>query len=89
MHSCHSQKSTAANVVATIPREVKSNPKTPAARQLLAMMVVAEDAPLYELALQLVEQCLSFFQIGRVEAFAEPAVDRGEHRARLFAIALL
>ena len=27
---------------------------------------------------QLIKQCLSLFQIERVEAFGEPAVDRGE-----------
>jgi hypothetical protein len=32
---------------------------------------------------QLVEQRLCIFQIGGVEAFGEPAVDFGEHRARL------
>jgi hypothetical protein len=33
--------------------------------------------------LQLVEQFLSLFQIERVEAFGEPALDRGEKLASL------
>jgi hypothetical protein len=36
---------------------------------------------------QIVEQCLGVFQVGGVEAFCEPAVDVGEHRARLVATA--
>jgi hypothetical protein len=37
---------------------------------------------------QLVEQRLGVFQVGGVEAFGEPAVDFGQHRARLVAFAL-
>src|SRR5215469_5023445 len=37
---------------------------------------------------QLVQQRLSFLQIGGVEAFGEPVVDLGEHRAGLVATAL-
>src|SRR6266849_3548014 len=38
---------------------------------------------------QLVEQRLGISQVGGVEAFGEPAVDFGEHRARLVATTLL
>ena len=34
------------------------------------------------LAVQLVEQRLGVFEVGGVEAFGEPVVDVGEHRAR-------
>jgi len=37
------------------------------------------------LGLQFVQQCLRFLEIAIVEAFGEPAVDLGEHRARLVA----
>jgi hypothetical protein len=37
----------------------------------------------------LVEQRLGVFEIGGIEAFGEPAVDFGEHRARVVATALL
>src|SRR5271155_4828991 len=40
-------------------------------------------------AAQLVEQRLGVLQVGGVEAFGEPVVDVGEHRARLVALALL
>jgi hypothetical protein len=40
------------------------------------------------LAAQVIEQCLSFFQIGSIEAFGEPVVDGGEHRAGLVTAAL-
>ncbi len=38
--------------------------------------------------LKLVEQSLGVVQVGGVEAFGEPVVDVGEHRARLVATAL-
>ena len=38
---------------------------------------------------QLVEQRLRLFQIERVEAFGEPAVDRSEEIARLIPLALI
>src|SRR5271156_3721560 len=38
---------------------------------------------------QLVEQRLGVFQVGGVEAFGEPVVDVGEHRARLISLALV
>src|SRR5207248_2343443 len=38
---------------------------------------------------QFVEQDFGVFQVGGVEAFGEPAIDLGEHRARFIAIALL
>jgi hypothetical protein len=38
---------------------------------------------------QLVEQGLSLFQVARVEAFAEPAVDRREKLAGLLPFALI
>ena len=37
------------------------------------------------LTAQLLQQCLRLFQVGGVEAFGEPTVDLGEHRARPFA----
>jgi hypothetical protein len=37
---------------------------------------------------QFVEEGLGVFEVGGVEAFCEPVVNFGEHRARLFAIAL-
>jgi hypothetical protein len=36
-----------------------------------------------------VEQCFCVLQVGSVEAFGEPSVDFGEHRARLVCLALL
>ena len=39
------------------------------------------------LSAQFGEQRLSLFQIGGVEAFGEPVVDFGEHRARFVAAA--
>ena len=42
----------------------------------------------YGARLQLVEQCLGVFQVRGVEALGEPAVNLGEHCARLFAMAL-
>jgi hypothetical protein len=38
---------------------------------------------------QFVEQRVGVLQVGGVEAFGEPVVDLGEHRARLVALALL
>src|SRR5215469_1518681 len=38
---------------------------------------------------QFLEQRLSLFQIGGIKPFGEPAVNCGEHRARLIAAALL
>ena len=38
---------------------------------------------------QFLEQSLCVFQVGGIEAFGEPVVDGGEHRARLVATALL
>jgi hypothetical protein len=32
---------------------------------------------------QFVEKCLCIFQVGSAEALGEPAIDLGEHRARL------
>src|ERR1700687_5411451 len=49
-------------------------------------------APQFEQSMtdtQLVEQRLCVHQVGGVEAFGEPAVDVGEHSARLIAITLL
>src|SRR5215472_1722778 len=43
---------------------------------------------MHRLGAQLVEQRLSLFQIGGVEAFGETVVDFGEHRARLITTAL-
>jgi hypothetical protein len=43
----------------------------------------------FVLAAQFVEQRLGVLQVGRVEAFGEPAVNLGEHRARFFAAILL
>ena len=43
----------------------------------------------FMLSAQLVEQRLGVFQVGGVEAFGEPVVDFGEHRARLVATTLL
>jgi MFS family permease len=40
-------------------------------------------------AVQFLQQRLGVLQVGGVEAFGEPAVDLGEHRARLVAMALL
>ena len=37
----------------------------------------------------LVKQCLGVFQVGGVEAFGQPVVDLGQHRASLVAFALL
>ena len=37
---------------------------------------------------QLVEQRLGVLQVGSVEAFGEPVVDRGKHRARFVAVTL-
>ena len=37
---------------------------------------------------QLIDQRLRFLQIGGIEAFSEPVVDRSEHRARLVATVL-
>src|SRR5215211_7677084 len=42
-----------------------------------------------ERGIKLVEQRLSFLQIGRVEALGEPAVDLREHIASLLALTLL
>ena len=42
-----------------------------------------------DLRAQLVEQSFRVLQIGGVEAFGEPVVDFGEHRARIAALALL
>ena len=41
-----------------------------------------------QLAIQFTEQGFGVFQVGGVQAFGEPAVDVGEHRARLVASAL-
>ena len=41
------------------------------------------------LVAQFIEQRLSLLQVGGVEAFGEPAIDFGEHRARLVATAHL
>src|SRR5262249_3049109 len=41
------------------------------------------------LYVQFIQQRLSFFQIGSVEALGEPAADVGEHRARFVASPLL
>jgi hypothetical protein len=41
------------------------------------------------LLVQRVKQRLGVFQVGGVEALGEPAVDRGEHRARFIALTLL
>src|SRR5215472_205995 len=49
--------------------------------------VICAGAP-YELAVQLVEQRLGFFQVGGVEPLREPVVNFCEHRARLVATAL-
>jgi len=38
---------------------------------------------------QFIEQCLGLFQVERVEAFGEPAVDRGKQFARLLHLALV
>jgi len=38
---------------------------------------------------KLLEQCLGVLQIGGVEAFREPVVDFGEHRASFISLALL
>src|SRR6266851_3101236 len=40
------------------------------------------------LRFQFVQQCLRILQIGSVEALGEPAIDSGEHRARVFTTAL-
>ena len=45
-------------------------------------------SPNKRLVAQLIEQRLGLFQIGGIEAFGEPVVDRGEHRARFSGTAL-
>src|SRR2546430_6807776 len=57
----------------------------------IVALTCAAHVPLLALALaaELVEQCLCILQIGGVEALGEPAVDVGEHRARLATAPLL
>ena len=42
-------------------------------------------APIFRSRVEFVEQCLSFFQVGSVEALGEPVVDLAEHRSSLIA----
>ena len=51
--------------------------------------LVLQILPKLLLGLQLVQQRFGIFQIGSVEAFGEPTVDFGEHRAGFVAVALL
>ena len=37
---------------------------------------------------QFVQQCLGVFEVGGIEAFGEPAINLGEHRARFVATGL-
>src|SRR5579862_453855 len=64
--------------MASIPEISVSQPKSRGRRSLRTLLFV-----------QLVEQGLGIIQIGGIEAFGEPVVDFGEHRARFVAMTLL
>src|SRR5216683_1779083 len=61
--------------------------KSPESRRLAQAEAISPSRP-NRLCAQFAEQRLGVFQIGQVETLGEPAVDVGEHRARLVGLAL-